>query len=182
MINGPILVTQRLILRPPGPEDMDGWAALNGDAETMTHLGGVKSRSESWRDLCGMSGAWHIRGFAMFSLILRDTGQWIGRIGPWQPEGWPGKEIGWAVTREHAGKGYAFEAAIASMDFAFDLLKWEDVIHTINPENTASIKLAERLGSSNLGPTQLPPPHADLRVDKFGQTRAQWNMHRKLLP
>ncbi|MGO4333335.1 GNAT family N-acetyltransferase [Labrys sp. KB_33_2] len=38
-------------------------------------------------------------------------GQWVGRVGPWQPEGWPGTEIGWALYRSHWGKGYATEAA-----------------------------------------------------------------------
>ena len=181
MINGPILVTRRLILRPPAPQDMDAWAEFSGDAETMKYLGGVKSRSEAWRDMCCMSGAWHIRGFSMFALILRDSGACIGRVGPWEPEGWPGREIGWGVLRSRAGKGYALEAAIASMDFAFDLLKWDSVIHTINPENAGSIRLAERLGSRNHGPVKLPEPHADKRVDSWGQTREQWHMRRKEL-
>lgn len=39
------------------------------------------------------AGAWTIRGFSMFSVIEKDSGQWIGRLGPWQPEGWPGTEV-----------------------------------------------------------------------------------------
>ena len=75
--------TERLILRPPNGDDFDAWAAFKSDESTMTFIGGVKSRAESWRDLCAMVGAWHVRGYAMFSLILKDSGQWIGRIGPW---------------------------------------------------------------------------------------------------
>jgi RimJ/RimL family protein N-acetyltransferase len=52
--------TQRLILRPPCGEDFDSWAAFQADAETMTYIGGQKSRAESWRDLCAMVGAWHL--------------------------------------------------------------------------------------------------------------------------
>jgi RimJ/RimL family protein N-acetyltransferase len=174
MSSGPFLMTERLILRPPSAEDMDGWAAFHADAETMRFLGGVQTRAEAWRSLCAMAGAWTIKGFAMFSLLRRDTGQWIGRVGPWQPEGWPGAEIAWGILREHEGKGFAREAAAASMDYAFDVLRWETVIHTIDPENAGSIALAQRLGSVNLGPTKLPEPYGDFRVDAYGQSRDMW--------
>ncbi len=178
-INEIRIETERLILRPPNAGDFDGWAAFQADEETMTYLGGVKSRAESWRDLCGMIGAWHVRGYAMFSLILKDSDQWIGRIGPWYPEGWPGTEVGWGVAPEYAGKGYALEAAVASMNYAVDELGWSDICHTIDPENRASIKLAERVGSSNRGPTKLPKPYQDARVDDWGQSRDQWLENRK---
>ena len=173
------LETERLILRPPNAEDFEGWARFHADSATMTHLGGAKSRAESWRGLCGMVGAWHVRGFAMFSLLLKESGEWIGRVGPWRPEGWPGTEVGWGIASEYVGKGYALEAAIASMDYAVDILGWTDVCHTIDPENLASIKLAQRLGSSNRGPTQLPDPFSDARVDDWGQSREQWQVNRQ---
>jgi RimJ/RimL family protein N-acetyltransferase len=174
MTSWPTLTTERLILRPPEAEDFENWAKFCAEEETMTHLGGVQKRGEAWRNLCMMRGSWQIRGFAMFSMILRDTGEWIGRTGPWQPEGWPGTEVGWGVMQAFAGKGYVREAAIASIDYAFDVLGWDEVIHTIDPENTASIKLAERLGSYNQGPTQLPAPFEHIRVDRYGQTKAEW--------
>jgi RimJ/RimL family protein N-acetyltransferase len=178
MAEMPILTTERLILRPPQSEDFENWAKFCADPETMHHLGGVRARSEAWRNLCMMRGAWEIRGFAMFSMIRRDSGEWIGRTGPWQPEGWPGTEVGWGVMREHAGKGYAREAAVASIDWAFDVLGWDAVIHTINPENRASIALAERLGSVNQGPTKMPPPYENLLVDCYGQSKAEWMARR----
>lgn len=52
MINGPILVTQRLILRPPGPEDFERWAEFCADEKTMRFLGGVQPRAVAWRGLC----------------------------------------------------------------------------------------------------------------------------------
>jgi RimJ/RimL family protein N-acetyltransferase len=76
--------------------------------------------------------------------------------------------------REYAGQGYDREAAVASIDYAFDVLGWEQVIHTINPDNTASIALAERLGSFNQGPTALPAPFEHIRVDSYGQSKAEW--------
>jgi RimJ/RimL family protein N-acetyltransferase len=174
MADHPVLQTERLILRPPSALDFDAWARFHSDPETMTFLGGPQRRSEAWRVLCTMRGAWEIKGFAMFSMIRRDTGEWIGRTGPWQPEGWPGTEVGWGVSREYAGQGYAREAAVASIDWVFDTLGWNEVIHVIDPGNTASIALAERLGSRNLGPTQLPEPYDHIRCDRYGQSRAEW--------
>lgn len=177
-INGPILVTEHLILRPPAAEDFDAWADFSADEETTRFIGGVQPRPAAWRGFCAMAGAWHINGFSMFSLIERASGRWVGRVGPWRPEGWPGNEVGWGVSRAFAGRGYAHEAAVASIDFAFDQLGWDDVIHTIDPANTRSIALAQRLGSVNRGPTRLPAPFEDLPVDAWGQTAAEWKARR----
>jgi RimJ/RimL family protein N-acetyltransferase len=174
----PVIETENLILRVPEASDLDGWAIMNSDEETMRFIGGIAARAETWRQLCTMRGAWDIRGFAMFSLIEKATGLWVGRIGPWMPEGWPGEEVGWGVSAQFAGKGYAYEAAVASMDYAVDVLKWPFIIHTIDPENIRSIKLAERLGSTNSGPTKLPSPFENARVDAWGQSADQWRARR----
>ncbi|KQU53008.1 acetyltransferase [Sphingomonas sp. Leaf339] len=177
-MTGPILFTPRLILRPLAAEDWEPWAAFHAEEETMRFLGGVQPRGVAWRSLCGMAGAWTIRGFSMFSVILRDSGEWIGRIGPHQPDGWPGTEVGWGIARAFAGQGYAHEAAVAAMDYAVDMLGWDDVIHTIDPDNTGSIALATRLGSVNRGPVTLPPPLHEFRVDAWGQSAAEWRARR----
>jgi RimJ/RimL family protein N-acetyltransferase len=175
----PVLFTERLMLRPLSGDDLDGYAAFAADAETMRHLGGAMTREEAWRDLTLRAGAWMTRGFSMFSVIERATGAWVGRIGPWQPEGWPGTEVGWGVRADFAGKGYAYEAACAAMDYAADVLGWTDIIHTIAPDNVRSARLAERLGSTNRGSTRLPPPLADLTVDAWGQSAEQWRARRR---
>lgn len=174
----PVLFTERLILRRPAAEDLDGWAAFSADPVAMAHLGGPVARSIAWRHLCIMAGAWEISGYGMFSVIERATGKWVGRLGPWQPEGWPGTEIGWGVASEFAGKGYAYEGAAAAMDYAVDVLGWSTIIHTINPANTRSIRLAQRLGSYNMGPTSLPAPYLEERVDAWGQTAGEWRARR----
>ena len=174
----PVLFTRNLVLRPPGREDFEAWAAFHADAEAMRFLGGTQVRALAWRSLCGMAGAWTVRGFAMFSMVERETGRWVGRVGPWQPEGWPRPEIGWGVAREYAGRGYAREAAVAAIDYAVDVLSWTDVAHHIDPENARSIRLAERLGATNRGPTQLPAPLDQHRVDNWGQSAESWRARR----
>src|SRR3954471_21438518 len=131
----PILETERLILRAPGPEDFEAWAEFAADEETMRYIGGAQPRSVAWRGICSVLGAWTIRGHSMFSVIEKATGRWIGRMGPWEPEGWPGREVGWALVRDTWGQGYATEAAVRVMDYVVDDLGWVDVIHTIDPAN-----------------------------------------------
>ena len=171
---GPTIETNRLILRVPEQRDLDGWAAFLGDEESARFLGGVQPRATAWRSMATMTGSWALKGFGMFSVIEKASGRWVGRLGPWQPEGWPGTEVGWGILREHWGKGYATEGATAAIDWAFDALGWDDVIHCIDPENLGSIGVAERLGSKNRGPGRIPPPFEHHRVDIWGQSRSEW--------
>lgn len=170
----PILETDRLILRAPAAADFEPWVAFASDAETMRHLGGAQARSVAWRGLCQVTGAWAIRGFSMFSVVEKSTGRWVGRLGPWQPEDWPGTEVGWGISRDCWGQGYATEGAVACMDFVFDVLGWTEAIHTIEPANVGSQAVARRLGSTLRGPVTMPAPYEGQSVEAWGQTREQW--------
>ena len=171
--DGPVLETARLVLRPPRLDDLDGWAAFQADEESTLWLGGPKSRSESWRGLMQVAGSWSLLGFGMFSVLERDTGRWVGRVGPLHPEDWPGDEVGWGIAREAWGRGYATEAAAAAMEWAFDTLGWTEIIHCIDDGNTASERVAEHLGSRRLRRGTLPPPVA-VELTIWGQTRDEW--------
>ncbi|WP_372014191.1 GNAT family N-acetyltransferase [Pseudoxanthomonas sp. 10H] len=173
------LETPRLLLRLPRQEDFDAWAAFLADEEATRHIGGLQPRPMAWRSLAAMVGAWHLKGFAMFSVIEKATGQWIGRVGPWQPEGWPGTEVGWSIARARWGRGYASEAAAASTAWAFDTLGWDEVIHTIAPDNAGSKAVAARLGSRYRGMGRLPEPHHEHPVEIWGQTRGEWLANRE---
>jgi RimJ/RimL family protein N-acetyltransferase len=179
MSEGPVLETERLILRPPLAEDFEPWAAFAADEEAARFLGGAQGRSGAWRALCTMAGAWTIRGFSMFSVIEKASGRWVGRLGPWQPEEWPGTEVGWGIVRDAWGRGYATEGATAAIDFAFDVLGWTEVIHSIDFGNASSQAVARRLGSTILRQARLPPPFEEIDLDIWGQTREQWRARRR---
>jgi len=170
----PTLETARLTLRLPLAADFDRFAEVQADAESTRFIGGVMTRAAAWRRFLQMPGAWMLQGFAMFSVVERASGRWIGQTGPWQPEGWTGTEVGFVFHRDAWGQGYAFEAANAAVDFAFERLGWQEVIHNIDPDNRASIRLAERLGSNYRGPGKLPEPFADARVGIWAQHRDVW--------
>lgn len=178
---GPTIETARLILRPPAPEDFPRWADFMSDPETTRFIGGVQSKHEVWRTICAITGMWVLQGEGMFSVIEKSTGLWLGRIGPLHPYGWPGREVGWSLHPDATGRGYAVEAAAATMDYAFDHLGWSDIIHCIDGENHASAAVARRLGSVNRGPGVLPPPFQDYAVDLWGQTKAEWAVNRRTL-
>jgi RimJ/RimL family protein N-acetyltransferase len=166
--------TERLILRPPRIEDFDRYAEMLADEAAARYIGGVQPRAAAWRRFLQMPGAWWLQGFGMFSVFEKATGMWMGQIGPWKPDGWPGNEIGYAFHPDAWGKGYASEAGLASIEWAFDTLGWDAIIHCIDPANAASQALAQRFGSRKLGPVQMPPPYQDVSTDMWGQTRDEW--------
>jgi RimJ/RimL family protein N-acetyltransferase len=168
------LETPRLLLRVPRGNDLDAWTGMMTDEETARFIGGVTPRPVAWRALMTMIGSWHAQGFAMFSVVEKATGRWVGRVGPWMPEGWPGTEVGWAIVRDCWGRGYATESAVAATNWAFDHLGWSEVIHSIDPGNVASQDVARRLGSRNMGPGKLPAPFESSRIDIWGQSREEW--------
>jgi RimJ/RimL family protein N-acetyltransferase len=115
----------------------------------------------------------------MFSVIEKSTGQWVGRLGPWNPEGWPEPEVGWGISRAHWGKGYASEGAAAAMDYAFDVLGWAQVIHCIDPQNAGSIGVARKLGSRLLRRVVMPAPFEHVPMEAWGQSREEWRSRRQ---
>jgi RimJ/RimL family protein N-acetyltransferase len=174
-----VLETSRLLMRPPQRQDFDAYALFLGDEVAARYLGGAQSRALAWRSFLMVAGAWYVQGFAMFSVIEKSSGRWIGRVGPWLPEDWPGTEVGWGIVRDCWGRGYATEAATAAIDWAFDSLGWTDVIHVIDTANAASQAVARKLGSRNRGRGRLPAPHEAAVVDVWGQTREEWRARRR---
>jgi len=143
---GPTLTTARLILRPTAREDFDGWAELMADEENSGFIGGPQERPAAWRGMMSMAGAWALEGYAMFSVLDKETGEWLGRIGPWVPEGWPGTEVGWALLKKAWGKGYAVEAAEATIDWTQPAVTIERRIRAFDPFPGASTALGAPCG------------------------------------
>ena len=175
---GPILETERLLLRVQQAGDFERYAEMLAHPSSL-HISGPLLRHEAWRRFLQMPGAWMVQGFAMFSVVEKSSGRWMGQAGPWCPDGWPGTEVGYSFHMDARGKGYATEACAAAMDYAFDILGWDEVIHSISPENTASQTVAQRLGSRNRGPGKLPPPLDVHAIEIWAQPRAEWAENRK---
>jgi RimJ/RimL family protein N-acetyltransferase len=144
----PTLATHRLTLRGFTAADLDALAPIYADPQVSRYIGDrtPADRAATWRALAGMLGHWQLRGYGMWALIEQATGRLIGRAGLYNPEGWPGLEAGWLLARDRWGRGFATEAGHAILAYAFTQLSAEHVISLIHPANTASIRVAERLG------------------------------------
>lgn len=144
------LETERLIMRMYCEEDFETFARILSDAETMTYLGeGVPiPRDEAWRKFAFLINHWVLRGYGMWAIEEKASGQVVGHVGVFYPEEWPELEVGWTLLREHWGQGFATEAGQAAMDWCFEELGREKVSSVIRPGNERSIRVAEKLGES----------------------------------
>ncbi len=166
--------TERLIVRSYNPAtDLEPFIALLADAETCRFIGGVRSRPEAWRSFAATLGHAQMRGYSFLALEEKASAEWIGWVGPWCPEGWPAKEVGWTVHRSRWGRGYATEAAQAALDHVFNDLGWPSVIHCIDKDNAASQGVARKLGSKVIG-HEPDLAGMGMAVDLWGQTAADW--------
>jgi RimJ/RimL family protein N-acetyltransferase len=146
------LETERLFLRRMQPDDFESHAAMMADPRVGRFLSmdlKPQARSTAWRSFASFLGHWEIRGFGFFSVMDKESGAWVGRVGPWMPEGWPGIECGWGIAPAHWGKGYAPEAAKAAINWIFqqhpDLAR---IISLIDPSNSNSQVVARKIGET----------------------------------
>ena len=146
----PTLHTERLTLRAPVEADFAPFAAFY--AGPRSHfVGGPLSRELAWRMLAMEAGHWQLRGYGRWIVAETATDTPVGMVGPFAPEGWPEPELGWDLFDGFEGKGYATEAALAARAWVYDTLGWTTAISLVKPENTASARLAERLGCTRDG-------------------------------
>ncbi len=141
----PTIETERLILRAPQLDDFEHWAAFFA-SERSRHERGMMPRDAAWRVWAGDVSNWVLRGYGPFGIEARDTGAYLGEVGIYQPDGYPGPELGWFVVPGAEGKGYAAEAAKAVMLWTRQSFGWDRLINIIDPNNARSIALGLRLG------------------------------------
>ena len=173
-----VLETQRLILRHVDPvSDFEAWADCFSDKETMRGLGGGPgmTRAQAWRHMATVIGHQSIHGYSFYSVSEKTSGKWVGRVGHWNPEGWPEPEVGWTIYKPFWRKGYAKEAGQACTDYAFDVLGWPRVVHTIAMDNVASIKTAQAIGSKLLYTVDNIPAISDDPHFVYGQDNPKRN-------
>jgi RimJ/RimL family protein N-acetyltransferase len=142
----PTLQTERLTLRAPTEADFPPFRDFYAGPRSQ-FVGGPLTAEMAWRMLAMEIGHWWLKGFGRFIVAERATGTPVGLVGPFRPYGWPEPEIGWDLFDGFEGRGYATEAAIASRDWAFDSLGWTTAISLVKPANTASARLAQRMGA-----------------------------------
>lgn len=143
-----MIETHRLFLRPFSQDDIETYAFWLSEKSIMQFIGDGNTRNykEAWNNLAWICGHYHLRGYSLWAAEEKASGKLIGRIGLFNPEGWPGIEVSWLLSPEHWGKGYATEGAEAAIRYGFNHLKESKIISLIHPGNLKSILVAKRLG------------------------------------
>ena len=145
----PSLNTERLLLRAFEKDDLDPFAAMVADSDVMrqaTYDGTAMTRAQAWNWLCLMLGHWHMRGFGLWGVEQKSSGELIGRIGLQFLDWFDDVELVWMLAKSAWGKGYAAEGARAAIDFGLNTLALPRIAAVIRQDNKPSIHLAERLG------------------------------------
>ena len=147
----PALRTERLTLRAPQGDDWPAWRAfyLSDRAVFVRPPDQPPTEEAAWRSLGHFIGHWPMRGYGSYVIQRHDDPTPLGAVGPWYPAGKPEREIGWTLwSAEAEGRGYATEAARATVAHAFETLGWDTAVSYIHAENRASARVAERLGAT----------------------------------
>ncbi len=146
-IHIPVLQTERLTLRTQTRADWSAYEALMM-SDRSKYMGGPKDDVSAWSSFASMMASWVLDDIGYWTAALKDSDNAVAYLGIMKPSIFPETELGWMTTPEAEGKGYAFEAANAVLDWAFLTRGMPTLVSYINPANARSIALAERLGAA----------------------------------
>jgi 3-dehydroquinate dehydratase/shikimate dehydrogenase len=145
-----IIETERLMLRPWKPEDLDPFAELNADTRVMEYFPACLTREES--DLCAnkIIDQFNSRGWGLWAVTVKDGPDFIGYVGlnpiSFDAHFTPALEIGWRLAYPYWGKGYAVEGAKAVLHYAFETLKVKELVSITVVKNLRSRRVMEKIG------------------------------------
>lgn len=153
MIDIPQLESERLILRAPRMDDLAPMVKFFAAPRSQS-IGGPLDRGQVWRALLRSAGHWQLRGYGLWHLVDKSSATMCGYCGFIEHIEWPEAELAWGVYDGYEGRGIAYEAAVAARA-AGPALGVPQPISLIDPQNTRSRRLAERLGAVVENETQL---------------------------
>jgi RimJ/RimL family protein N-acetyltransferase len=147
-----VISTDRLVLRRWKQEDYAPFAAICADPEVMRYIGdgSIQTAAQAARAIERFERGWEARGYGLFAVEAKQTGNFLGFTGlslpDFLPEVLPSVEIGWRLMRSSWGNGYASEAAAAALSYGVNTLGITDVVSIYQPENIASRRIMQKLG------------------------------------
>ena len=169
----PTLKTKRLILRPFNHTDLDPFTEIVSDPEVIryaTYTGSPVTRAQAWNWLCLMLGHWFLRGFGIWAVEDKTTGDLLGRIGLQHLEWFDGIELVWMLKQSAWRQGFGTEGANAAIEFGFLMKDIPKLLAVIHIGNIPSEKLAERLGMRY----QRQIERQNIQFNEFALTKTDW--------
>jgi RimJ/RimL family protein N-acetyltransferase len=142
------LDTPRLTMRPPIERDVEPLHAIHADPDVVpyVHFGSKQGITGAWISIATILGHWQLRGYGQWTVVEKATGEVIGRVGLWNPAGWPGIELGWVIKRSRWRHGFAKESTSAALEWTWAHVKTNRVISIIEKDNLPSLALASAIG------------------------------------
>jgi RimJ/RimL family protein N-acetyltransferase len=161
--------TEHLRFRPMGTEDVDELLVLYEDPQVARFLG-IYDRAWFERYIGIVADEWAERGHGRVAVVERESGRFVGRSGL---KHWPQfdeTEVVWTLHADARGRGYATEAGTASLRWGFEQFGLPFIAANIQPANTASIRVAERLGMKPIRSDRL----LGEEVTVYAISREEW--------
>ena len=156
-----MIITERLILTPPVLADFEESYATTADPDTVAFITGKPiTREESWSRTLRNIGHWTAFTYGIFTIREKNTGAYIGETGLAHfARGLgehfdPAPEAAWVLNKSAHGRGYATEAVRAAHDWHMAHKPTKRTVCIIDPQNTASLRVAKKLGYRTFGQTE----------------------------
>ena len=163
----PVLETERLALRDAAPEDAEFILRLLNEPSFLRFIGdrGVRTLDDAGRYIAErLIASYAQNGFGLWVVERKESPGPIGICGLVKRDVLPDADIGFAFLPEHWSNGYAFEAALGVKDYALGTLRLPRLLAVVNPDNTASIKLLDKLGLEFVGTIELASNEPPVRL------------------
>jgi RimJ/RimL family protein N-acetyltransferase len=157
------------VLRVPELADAEALMGIFWDPEVVERKqvtlreppGGVDRALKNTND---MLRQWELRGYGHWSVIEKATGDVIGVVGFYHPQGpWPGVDLGWVLHRSRWGHGFATEAATAALGWVWEYTQVDRIVSLIAPDDRRSIRIATKIGErferADVDPVHGEPMH-----------------------
>jgi RimJ/RimL family protein N-acetyltransferase len=177
------LTTDRLLLRQWTGADREPFAAMNADPAVMEHFPAPMTREQSDGLVDRIIEGWDTHGFGLWALEVRETGRFIGFTGlsvpRFEAHFTPAVEVGWRLSKDAWGNGYATEAARAALGDGFGPAGLAEILSFTSTTNVPSQRVMQRIGMSHdpaddFDHPRLEKGHRLQRHVLYRISRAQW--------